>query len=171
VYGIVRQHQGFIDVASQAGQGTEFKIFLPALVATEEGTNEEFTQIQVDGAGMNVLVAEDDPATLEALKALLEAQNFRVLTAHTGQEAYKLYEQCSESILLVVSDVVMPEMGGVALYLSLRERWPQARVLLITGHPIESEDQTLLETGDIHWLQKPFSVQEFISTVQSILGE
>ena len=171
VYGIVRQHQGYIDVASQGGQGTEFKIFLPALITLEEGEGEEVPQVQVDGGGLNVLVVEDDPATLEALKALLEAQNFKVLTAHTGQEAYQIYERWSDSILLIVSDVVMPEMGGVALYQALHQRWPQARILFITGHPLETEDQTLLETGDVHWLQKPFSVQEFISTVQVVLGE
>jgi CheY-like chemotaxis protein len=171
VYGIVRQHQGYIDVASQPGQGTEFDIYLPALINLESNPSEEVIRVEVDGGGMNVLVVEDDPATLEALKALLEAQNFKVLTAHTGQEAYQIYERWSDSILLVVSDVVMPEMGGVALYQALRQRWPQARILFITGHPLESEDQTLLETGDVYWLQKPFSVQEFISTVQSVLGE
>jgi GAF domain-containing protein len=171
VYGIVRQHQGYIDVTSQAGQGTEFKIFLPALVTIEDLTNEDTTPVQVDGGGLYVLLAEDDPATLEALKALLEAQNFKVLTAHTGQEAYQIYEKWCDTILLVVSDVVMPQMGGVALYQILRQRWPQARILLITGHPMESEDQILLETGDVHWLQKPFSVQEFIATVQAVLGE
>ena len=171
VYGIVRQHQAYIDVASQPGQGTEFDIYLPALINLESNPSEEVIRVEVDGGGMNVLVVEDDPATLEALKALLEAQNFKVLTAHTGQEAYQIYERWSDSILLVVSDVVMPEMGGVALYQALRQRWPQARILFITGHPLESEDQTLLETGDVYWLQKPFSVQEFISTVQSVLGE
>lgn len=171
VYGIVRQHQGYIDVNSFPGQGTEFKIFLPALIVEEEKVTEELTPVHVDGGGLNVLLAEDDTATLEALKALLEAQNFKVLTAHTGQEAYEIYEKLCESILLVVSDVVMPEMGGVALYQALHQRWPQTRILLITGHPLESDDQALLETGDIHWLQKPFSVQEFITTVQAILGE
>jgi signal transduction histidine kinase len=171
VYGIVRQHQGYIDVTSQPGQGTEFKIFLPALVAVEDRTIHNPTPVQVDGGGLYVLLAEDDPATLEALKALLEAQNFKVLAAHTGQEAYQIYEKWCESILLVVSDVVMPQMGGVALYQVLRQRWPQARILLITGHPMESEDKNLLETGDVHWLQKPFSVQEFVATVQAVLGE
>ena len=171
VYGIVRQHQGYIDVASPTGQGTEFKIYLPALLNAEDTPGEQVKQVQLDGSGMNILVAEDDPATLEALKALLEAQNFKVLTAHTGQEAYQIYERWSELILMVVSDVVMPEMGGVALYQALRQRWPQARILLITGHPLESNDQALLETGDIHWLQKPFSVQEFISTVRVVLGD
>jgi DNA-binding response OmpR family regulator len=125
----------------------------------------------VDGGGLNVLIVEDDQATLEALTALLETQNFKVLTSHTGQEAYQIYERYHEAVLLVISDVVMPEMGGVELYHALCEHWPEARFLFITGHPLDSESQTLLETGSVHWLQKPFSVQEFVSTIRSVLEE
>lgn len=171
VYGIIRQHQGYIDVASQPEHGTEFKVYLPAQSTLETREGEEATRAHIDGGGLNVLVAEDDPATREALKALLEAQNFKVLTANTGHEAYQIYERLHESILLVISDVVMPEMGGVALYHAIHRNWPSARILFITGHPLESEDQALLETGDIHWLQKPFSVEEFIATIRVVLGE
>jgi two-component system cell cycle sensor histidine kinase/response regulator CckA len=70
---------------------------------------------------------------------------------------------------LVVSDLVMPEMGGIALYQTLKRRWPEVRMLFVTGHPLDSQDHAILERGEVHWLQKPFSVHDFHMAVQQIL--
>ncbi|MCK5428103.1 MAG: response regulator, partial [Anaerolineales bacterium] len=128
-------------------------------------------QTRFDGVGVTALVVEDDRATLEALRALLDAHNYNVLTALNGVEALERIDDTQESISLVVSDVVMPEMGGVDLYRVLQERWPHIKILFVTGHPLEGENQSLLERGDVHWLQKPFSVREFSYAVNSLMGD
>ena len=76
----------------------------------------------------------------------------------------------SGSVDLMVSDMVMPEMGGLALYNQVQDRWPEIRTLFVTGHPMGVERQSLLEENQITWLQKPFSVPEFFFKVEEILA-
>ncbi len=169
VYGIVKQHQGYIDVESRMKEGTKFTIFLPALAVPEIPPGQEPSPAHFDGAGRTVLVVEDDATTRDALQTLLRAYNFWVLTASNGIEALRILNQAGRSIALVVSDVVMPEMGGVSLLRTIQPRWPLVKVLLITGHPLEMQDRALLEMGAVHWLQKPFSVGDFSNAIQGLL--
>jgi two-component system, cell cycle sensor histidine kinase and response regulator CckA len=112
---------------------------------------------------------EDDKSTREAIQALLEAQNFQVISAANGAEALKIFEEIKGIITLVVSDLVMPKMDGVTLYQALVEQKPEVKILFVTGHPLDMRDQALLEKGSIHWLQKPFSLQEFNRAIQVLL--
>jgi len=170
-YGIVKQHDGFIDVRSQVGVGTIFTVYLPALSMTEQETMPREDIAEIEGEGETILVVEDDWVTLAALRDLLETQNYHVLIAQNGIEALEIIEESSDSINLIVCDVVMPEMGGLALYNSLHERYPQIKMLFITGHPLQKENQALLEKGGVNWLQKPFSVPDFSRVVQELLEE
>jgi signal transduction histidine kinase/CheY-like chemotaxis protein len=170
VYGIVKQHGGCVDVKSSVGEGTRFTIYLPALVLVREEVEYARELPELRGGGQTLLIVEDDPSTRNALSDLLRAYEFRVLAARNGQEALELFEEHSQVIPLVITDVVMPGMGGPALYHQLRERWPEVKVLFVTGHPLEAESQALLEKGHVHWLQKPFSVQEFAVTLRELLN-
>jgi PAS domain S-box-containing protein len=169
VYGIIKQHKGFIDVTSQVGSGTTFTIFLPALESDVADEAQQEAPSIFDGSGATVLLVEDDDATREALQELLAEQNYWVLAASNGLEALRIYSGSEGTISLVISDVVMPEMGGLNLYNKLKEITPQVKMLFITGHPIEVEDQTNFAKGCVRWLQKPFSVLEFSQVVQALL--
>ena len=125
---------------------------------------------EVKGGGETLLVVEDDSSAREALRALLEAYNYKVLTAANGAEALKIYEVYAARIALVISDVVMPVMGGIALHQALRERWPDVKILFITGHPVKEKDRAILEEGQVQWLQKPFSVQVFSQVVFGLVN-
>jgi PAS domain S-box-containing protein len=171
VYGIIKQHDGFIDVTSQPGKGAAFNIYLPALSTGQTAEIQGEIQPVIDGQGDAILVVEDDRSTLQALKVLLEAHNYLVYTASNGDDALRLYEDSREPISLVISDVVMPRMGGIALYNSLQERSPGLKMLFVTGHPLGEESQALLEGGSVHWLQKPFSMQEFRKALWTLLNE
>ncbi|MDD5468728.1 MAG: GAF domain-containing protein [Anaerolineales bacterium] len=168
VYGIIRQHNGHIDVKSQVGVGTTFSIYLPAL---PEGREDDAPppEPRFEGAGETILVVEDDLNTLQALTTLLEAHNYRVLSASDGEEALRRFDGAAAQIEVVVSDVVMPKMGGVELYRTLQTRRRNLKMLFITGHPLQKENQALLETGSVHWLQKPFSVRDLSEAVRGLL--
>ncbi len=170
VYGIIMQHDGHINVSSRVGQGTQVSIYLPVL-QNPHTSDEACTQVaQFDGRGKLVLIAEDDLATLAAMQALLEAYNYEVVPTSNGLEALEAFDKARGSISLVVSDIVMPRMGGIALYQALKERWPEVKILFITGHPLEGEHQGILERGEVNWLQKPFSAQEFVTALKVVSG-
>ena len=171
VYGIVKQHDGFIDLQSHLDEGTSFTIYLPALAANEEFVDRSSSPLKMDGNGKTVIVVEDDITTCQALQSLLEAHNYRVLTAPNGVQALQILEKMHNIVNLVVSDIVMPEMGGFTLYRLLRDQYPETKVLLITGHPLEEENQTLLEKGQADWIQKPFSVSQFTQIVKKLLSD
>ncbi len=170
-YGIIKQHDGHIDAHSAVGEGTTFHIYLPAqLPITEAVKMPDFAPV-IRGSGEMLLLVEDDYSTREAMKTLLEDSNYRVLVASNGQEALSIYQKEGEAIALVISDMVMPEMGGVELYQTLVESYPEVKMLFITGHLVKEEDRRINESGSVHWLQKPFSVGVFSETVYSFLNE
>lgn len=169
VYGIVQQHNGYIDVESKVGEGTVFTIYLPSFPVTLDEDYFQDIPEKMDGVGETVLVVEDDPTTLEALITLLQAHNFRVVSASDGRDALEQYQQSLEPIRIVISDVVMPKMGGLELYRELIERSPEVKMLFITGHPLEKESQEFLQTGNVHWLQKPFSLREIGQAIRDLL--
>ena len=170
VYGIVKQHGGYIDLISKLGEGTQFNIYLPAFVDALEETQPEPIPTEIDGGGKTVLLVEDDPATRKALEVMLKVHNYRVLIANNGLKALELLEQEADAVVLVVSDVVMPQMGGLDLYECIQPRWPEIQMLFITGHPLDEKNQDILQQGKVHWLQKPFTVQEFNQTLIELLA-
>jgi GAF domain-containing protein/CheY-like chemotaxis protein len=170
-YGIVRQHDGYIDAHSVVGEGTTFHIYLPAQLPINEDIDIPDLNSDTIGSGETLLLVEDDYSTREAMKTLLEDSNYRVLTAADGEEALEIYERQADGIALVISDMVLPVMGGIDLYQTLRERWPEVKMLFITGHTVKEQDQEMLESSNVHWLRKPFSVGIFNEAVYSFLHE
>lgn len=160
VYGIVKQHGGEIGVQSQVGEGTTFSIFLPALSTGTGRQRDEKGGASVAGAGELVLLVEDDAGTRQAMADILEMLNYRVRMAGDGVEGLALFEQHADDIALVISDMVMPEMGGMRLYQRLREIRPEVRVIFMTGYPMEEQDRELLEDGKVTWIQKPFTPEQ-----------
>ena len=169
VYGIVRQHEGFIDLDSQPDEGACFKIYLPTLISHQNKFEDSVDTQVVDGAGKTVLLVEDDESTRFALQSFLDAYNFEVLSAANGKEALEILSEKNGEIALVVSDIVMPEMGGMDLLDVMQIRWPHIRMLLITGHPLEREYRQVLERGTVDWLQKPFSITDLNQAIRRLV--
>jgi two-component system cell cycle sensor histidine kinase/response regulator CckA len=170
VHGIVGQHEGRIDVETQVGQGTTFTIYLPAH-SPESSTLAAPQELSALFTGQReiILVVEDDVVVREALVESLEMLNYRVLEAASGQEALALLEQHGEEIMLVLSDVVMPGMGGIALLHALRERGLEIKVVMLTGHPMEREMEELQAQGMIDWLSKPASLRQLAGVLARAL--
>jgi two-component system cell cycle sensor histidine kinase/response regulator CckA len=118
-----------------------------------------------------VLVVEDDPITRQALVASLEMLNYRTLEAGNGQEALLTYRQHQSDISLAICDLVMPRMGGLELALALKESDPAARVIILSGHPIQDEINSLREQGICAWLQKPIDLDQLAEVVARVLQE
>jgi CheY-like chemotaxis protein/Zn-finger nucleic acid-binding protein len=112
-----------------------------------------------------ILLVDDEPLVREALCELLEHLHYRVLTAVNGKEALAVYEQHGDAIALVLTDLVMPEMGGVELCRALQQRNPHVKTLVMTGCPLGEEGQALQEESVLGWLQKPFTLPELAQTV------
>lgn len=169
VHGIVGQHGGHIHVETEVGQGTVFKIYLPAVLlpAIESPTPGGINPLQ--GQGELVLLVEDGAVLRGALHEILEILNYRVLEARNGQEALALMGEQGEEICLVLSDVVMPEMGGKALVQAMREQGWQTPVILLTGHTIEKQGNSLPLPGLTVWLTKPPNLEQLAETIQASL--
>jgi len=171
VYGIVSQHEGHIDVRTEVGAGTTFTLYLPALVVPRPEPPALEVERVPQGQGEIILVVEDNAAAREAMVGSLEMLGYRTLQAVNGQEALGVFEQHAGEISLVLSDVVMPEMGGRALLQALRARDPQVRVVMLSGHPLGDELAGLREQGLTGWMLKPLSVEQLAEVVAQALKD
>ncbi|MCP4539344.1 MAG: response regulator [Chloroflexi bacterium] len=169
VYGIVTQHDGLIDVSSKVREGTTFIIYLPALQVLRQSDISAKTQDMSQGHGETILVVEDNTETRAALVSSLELLNYQPLEASNGREALDVFQQHGNEIALVLSDMVMPEMGGQALAQTLRQRNPAIRIILLTGHPMVQEIETLQKFGIIEWLKKPSDLAQLAQVLTRAL--
>jgi PAS domain S-box-containing protein len=170
VYGIVQQHEGHIDVESQLEVGTTFIIYLPALPRMKKRLAQPATRVQVpQGQGEVILLVEDNSTVLAVTQSILERLGYQVLTATNGQNALEVYGRHQDSINLVLTDVTMPEMGGLDLCKALRARNNTIRVVAMTGYPLLVEAEEFLAQGIVGWLSKPLSIEKVAQEMSQAL--
>jgi two-component system, cell cycle sensor histidine kinase and response regulator CckA len=163
--GIVRSHRGFLDVQSSPGRGSRFAIYLPAQpVETSKSEVSEKVALR-RGNGELVLVVDDEDATLQTVKAVLECRGYRVLLAHGGIEAFGLYDQHRAEVGGVLLDLMMPDMDGLSVMAKLREKDPNLRITVSSGlHPADRTAETLSATG-VAFLSKPYSDEQLLAAL------
>jgi CheY-like chemotaxis protein len=169
VYGIVKQHEGFIDVETEVGRGTTFLVYLPAVLEDGEEPEEQPAGEAPQGQGQTILLVENEEKVLEAAQRILESLGYRVRTARNGQEALQEYERHQEEIALLITDMVMPEMGGLPLVQALRERGSQVRVVVLSGYPLEDGGEQIWGDEVVAWAPKPLSRKQFGEVVGRVL--
>lgn len=169
VYGIIKQHEGYIDVSSKPGEGTNFDIYIPAVQLPAQATPIHLKTMSELGAGEHILVVEDDEATRTALCEILESLGYQVSSACDGNEALKIIEGQNGSLDLVVSDLVMPNMGGRELYDHVSNSYPGLKMVMITGYPLGSHTRELLDRDRVSWLQKPLTSEIVSKTIHELL--
>ena len=168
VYGIVKQAGGFIWVYSEPGQGTSFKIYLPAVDATAERTTAAATTPAPRGTE-TVLLVEDAAAVRAVTKQILERQGYAVLEAPDGEAGLRLAQRHRGVIHLLLTDVVMPRVGGRELAEQLARLRPDVKVLYASGYTDDSVVRHgILESGTAY-LQKPFSPESLARKVRDVL--
>jgi two-component system cell cycle sensor histidine kinase/response regulator CckA len=176
VYGIVTQTGGFVQVDSVPGRGATFSIFLPrheekADAKAEQGKAASPRPAQdLSGVGTILLVEDEDPVRLFGSRALRN-KGYKVLEAKNGDAALEVMKSAPEPIDLVISDVVMPQRDGPSLIREVRERFPDMKVIFISGYAEDQFRESLAREPGIHFLPKPFSLDQLAGKVKDVLAE
>ncbi|RJP85570.1 MAG: PAS domain S-box protein [Desulfobacteraceae bacterium] len=169
VYGIVKQNNGFINVYSEPGQGTTFKIYLPRYQGKAGQEKEKFQADPVAGGHETILLVEDEPAILKMTTTMLERMGYSVLAANTPGEAIRLAEAHPGEISLLMTDVVMPEMNGRDLAKNLLSFYPHLKRLFMSGYTANViAHHGVLDEG-MNFIQKPFSMKDLAAILRGVL--
>ena len=169
VYGLVKEHNGFVRAYSEVGRGTTVRVYLPASVAS--APHPRPASAEARGGSETILLVEDDEALRRSGTRVLTRYGYTVITANDGREALEIVRSAAEPPDLIVSDVVMPHAGGPELLRALREAGIAAKVLFTSGYPVRDvHERTPLEPG-VPFLAKPWTIQELVQRVREVLDE
>ena len=168
VYGIVRQHNGFINVYSEVGEGTTFRIYLPSAKETaerDEPAPRETKEINSE----TVLVVEDEAQLREIAAEVLDAIGYKVITAADGEEAVTIFRDRYREIDIALIDVVMPRLGGRETYEAMKKIDPSLRALFMTGYSLNGIHTNFILEQGIDAIQKPYSFDDLAKKLREIL--
>jgi CheY-like chemotaxis protein len=170
VYGIIKNHGGYINVYSEIGRGTTFSIYLPASAKAIQPEVQTLTPTVVTGNG-TILLIDDEKMIIDVGQELLQELGYDVLTARSGQEAIEIYRQKSTRVDLVIMDLIMPGMSGGETYDRLKEIHSQVKVLLSSGYSINGQAAKIMERGCDGFIQKPFNINQLSEKIQGIIAK
>jgi CheY-like chemotaxis protein len=168
VYGIVRQHDGFIDVASVPGEGTRFTIYLPA-VEMDDAAGAAERQPRAPGGRETILVAEDEDALRRLTERLLTGLGYSVLTAEDGAQALEIFAARRDEIDLLLLDIVMPGKGGRDVYVAVRDAGDATPEVFMTGYSADVAPHELGSEPGCRILYKPYDVDALANVVREAL--
>ncbi|MBI5577954.1 MAG: PAS domain S-box protein [Deltaproteobacteria bacterium] len=169
IYGIVKQNNGFINVYSEPGIGTTFKIYLPRQEPQAAAAEQPHKPAEIPTGTETVLLVEDERSLLKFAGMLLEELGYTVLAAGSPREAIRLAKEYTNEIHLLVTDVVMPEMSGRDLWEQIKASQPGLRCFFMSGYPANViAHHGVLDEG-VHFLQKPFSREAFATKIREAL--
>jgi len=170
VYGIVKSHRGYIMCYSEPGEGTTFKIYLPALEREkrEEKTKPE-KEPDIMGGDETILLVDDEEILRDIGKEILEEFGYLVLTAPDGETALQLYAKEREKIALIILDLVMPGMGGKQCLEQLLAAAPDAKVVIASGYAVNGPTKAALEAGAKGFIKKPFELKQMLKVIREVL--
>ncbi len=169
VYGIIKNHGGFIDVYSEKDIGTTLKIHLP--VSEKEPVKEKKVYEKVLRGSETILFVDDEDIIVKVGKDMIESLGYEVLIAENGKEALEIYEKNMEKIDIVLLDIIMPVMDGGETYDKLKTINPDIKVLLSSGYGIKGQATEILDRGCNGFIQKPFDMKTLSKKIRSVLDK
>jgi len=165
VYGIVQSARGQIEVSSRRGEGTEFRIYLPA-VEGEESPDADRGEVALEGKGRSVLVCEDNDANREWIVALLEEVGFSVRAAANGEEGLAIVERDGFRPDLLVTDVMMPGLTGPALAKRLAAILPSLPTVMMSGYAADTLEREGVDRAKVTFLDKPVGAEPLLEAIR-----
>ena len=171
VYGIVKSHGGYIFCNSEVGQGTTFKIYLPAIVQPEVEQAESFEPERIPHGTETILLVDDEEAIRSFVQQVLSKFGYTVMAASTGEEALKVYTAKPNEIDLVTMDLGMPGMGGHKCLIELLNFNPEAKVIITSGYSFDLQVKKSMEAGAKGYIGKPYQVTDLLNTVRAVLDK
>ncbi len=171
VYGLIRKHNGYVDVKSNPGEGTTFTLYLPVLAGGPDAveTTEDFRERTFSNERLTVLLVEDEEPVRQVLESMLEEAGLQVLSASNGREGLAVFERLRKEIDLIITDLTMPIMGGEEFYQAVRQRDPRVAFVFMTGYALHQEQQSLLNRHDVRCLQKPIKFNDLVQLITHFL--
>jgi PAS domain S-box-containing protein len=172
VYGIIKNHQGYIDVESQPGCGTAFRIYIPAapagdLVIEDTGTK-EWSCVNGFSERGTILVIEDESAALRVLTKVLSSRGYKILTASDGESAVKIFTQSTEFVDIVLLDMGLPKMSGKDVLIRIKAMKPSIKIVVASGY-FESDLQADIAQDDVAaYIQKPYMIDNVIEVLRRV---
>ena len=171
IYGIVKQNNGYINVYSEVGKGTTFKIYFPFIKTGAEDVRNTEVPVPVRGGTETILLAEDNDAVRTLTQIVLSEFGYRVIEAVDGEEALKKFLDNQDTISLLIVDVIMPRKNGRAVYEEVKRIRPDVKVLFTSGYPADLiQKEGVLEKG-LNFLSKPASPQALLRMVREVLDQ
>lgn len=168
VYGIIKQHNGFIDVESELRKGTVFKIYLPLIdvIKGEDIIKEDHVIIE---GGETILVCEDDETIRALVKEILEHSGYRIIESRDGDDAIKRFQEYGHVIDMVILDMVMPKKNGIEVYEEIKKIKPDIKALFISGYPKEVLKKRGMPYEELRIVQKPITPLELLKLVREVI--
>jgi two-component system cell cycle sensor histidine kinase/response regulator CckA len=167
VYGVVKNHSGSVNVYTEPGVGSTFKVCLP--VSGKPEPKELSDAKKPLGGNESILIVDDELSIRSLARDMLESSGYSVLLADNGEKAIEVYKRHNGNIKLVILDMVMPKMGGRETFLKLKELNPKVKALLSTGYSQSGKAQEILDSGVMGFVQKPYRVNTLLSEVRNVL--
>jgi two-component system, cell cycle sensor histidine kinase and response regulator CckA len=170
VYGIIKNHGGFIDVHSEKGEGTSFFIFLPAIDEQDIiQSKESEPKDKIIHGTETILLVDDEDMIIDVGRQLLEKLGYTVFAAHSGREALAIFQKNLNEISLVIIDMIMPDLNGGETYDEFKKIDSDIKVLLASGYSIDGLAQDILNRGCNGFIQKPFNINRLSYKIRDVL--